>query len=479
MLARRQALDQVNFLHTTENIVTLWSPAFRLGKIPNAYSLIRVIVSTAIVATGIVAAEQYDASRLTLHDLASYGLRNSPTVAAASSDVITAQHRIGERRSFLWPQASIGVEYADVNDFNVIEDGEITGQRSRLRSDNVTIKQSIYDAVQISQWRKSQLEYEYALVQKQLAVEKLLSDIMELFVDFHLHRSSLDLLRNKREYLLRQRELLQLKNTTGSGSAVELLRLERSIGAVDIELHDAEFALANTKLDLSDAIGLADNTLDLQPLDDNINDLSMLLSSAAADNNASGEVINSLEIRELHFKLKLEEYDVRTAASSKWPNFYLEYQYDQTDVPGQEDERSISLNMDWSLFDGWASRYRKLGSLEGRRMAQEQYNEGLRRLERKFTRLQSKIDAGIKLHSINASILTDSANVIALTEMGTNYGSKNALDVLQAINDHFDAQQTQFKLFTEILRDLTELWQISANLTMAKLQQLSEILYGG
>ena len=466
-------------MHTTENILTLWSRAFKLGKIRNFYLLRRALVSTAIVAASIAAADQYDASKLTLHDLASYGLRNSPAVAAASSGVITAQHRIGERRSFFWPQASLGVEYADINDFNVIEGGEITGQRSRLRSDNITIKQSIYDAVQISQWRKSRLEYDYALVQKQLAVEKLLSDIMGLFVDFHLHRSSLDLLRHKREYLLRQRELLQLKNTTGSGSAVELLRLERSISAVDIELHDAEFALANTKLDLSDTIGLASNTLDLQPLDDNINDLSMLLSSAAADNNVSGEVINSLEIRELHFKLKLEEYDIRTAANAKWPNFYFEYQYDQTDVPGQEDERSISLNMDWSLFDGWDSRHRELAGLERRRLAQEQYNEGLRHLERRFARLQGKIDAGIKLYSINASMLTNSANIIALTEMGANYGSKNALDVLQAINDHFDAQQTQFKLFTEILRDLTELWQISANLTMSKLQQLSEILYGG
>ena len=455
----------------------LWGSVFRLGKVTNAYSLRGVLLSSSIVATSIVAAEQYDASKLTIYDLASYGLRNSPAIAAASSGVITAQHRIGERRSFFWPQASLGVEYADVNDFNVIEDGEITGQRSRRRSDNVTIKQSIYDAVQISQWRKSQLEYDYALVQKQLAVEKLPSDIMGLFVDFHLHKSSLDLLRNKREYLLRQRELLQLKNTTGSGSAVELLRLERSIGAVDIELHDAEFALANTKLDLSDAIGLASNTLDLRPLDDSINDLSALLPNVAAGSVASAEIINSLELRELHLKLELEEYDIRTAASAKWPNFYLEYQYDQTDVPGQDDERSISLNMAWDLFDGWASSYRKLGGLERRRLAQEQYNEGLRRLERKFTRLQSKIDASIKLHSINASILTNSANIIALTEMGANYGSKNALDVLQAINDHFDAQQTQFKLFTEILRDLTELWQISANLTMTKLQQLSEILY--
>ena len=458
--------------------MTLWGPVFRLDKVPNAYLLRGALALMTIAATNTVAAEQYDVSKLTLYDLANYGLRNSPAVAAASSGVITAQHKIGERQSFFWPQASLGVEYADVNDFNVIEDGDITGQRSRLRSDNVTIKQSIYDAVQISQWRKSQLEYDYALVQKQLAMEKLLSDIMGLFIDFHLHRSSLGLLRNKKKYLLRQRELLQLKNTTGSGSAVELLSLERSIGAVDIELHDAEFALANTKLDLSNAIGLVDSTFDLQPLDDNINDLSALFSSLAADYNASGEVINSLEIRELHFKLKLEEYDIRTAANAKWPNFYLEYQYDQTDVPGQEDERSISLNMAWNLFDGWASRYRKLGSIERRRLAQEQYSEGLRRLERKFTRLQSKIDAGFKLYSINASMLINSANIITLTEMGANYGSKNALDVLQAINDHFDARQTQFKLFAEILRDLAELWQISANFTMPKLQQLSEVLYG-
>ena len=440
------------------------------------FSLLRISLAfIALLPISNFASEQ-SIAKLTLHDLLSYGLQNSPAIAAANSDLITAQYKVSQQKNFFWPQADLNIEYADVNDFNVVEDGEITGQRSRLRSDNIVIKQNIYNAVQISQWRKSKLEYDYASVQHKLATENLFSDIMRLFIDFHSQQVSLELLNNKNQYLLKQRELLQLKNDTGSGSAIELLRLEQSISTLDIELYEAEFALANTILDIGDIIGLSSKHFDLQPLN-YTDDLNVLWTSTAIGQQNNLDVVQSLEIRDLYFKSKLAEYDLIIATNARWPSFYLEYQYDQTDVPGQDDERSISMNMSWNLFDGWNSHYRRLESLERYRFAQQQYDEGLRRLERKLTKLQREIEAGIKLYAMSISTIVSSKTIITLTEMGADYGSKNALDVMQAVNDYFNARQTQFELFAEILRDLIELWKIGNNLNHSRLQRLSEVLY--
>ena len=442
----------------------------------SAYLLrIFIILMVLIAVIGVKAETQ--SSELTLHELLVYGLQNSPTLAAAESDLLVAEYRVGERRSVFLPQADLGIEYADVNKFNVVEEGEITGQRSRRRTDTITVSQTIYNAVHISQWRRSKLEYDYSVLQRDLVAENLLSDILGLFIDFHLQKVSLELLENKMQHLLKQRELLQLKEDTGSGSAIEVIRMEQGISVLDTELHEAEFALITIRADLADIAGIPNSNFDLKMLS-YAADASGLLLDETADFYTSGAVINALELRDLHFKLQLAEQDVAIEASGRWPNLYLEYQYDHTDVPGQDDERSISINMSWSLFDGWASHYQRLTSIDRLRLAQRQYDEGLSRLQRKFTRLKREIDTGLKLYSINAIALENSEAIVTTIEMGASYGSRNTLDILQAINDYFDSRQTQFILFAQILRNVNELWQVSNSLSMTNLRQLSAVLHG-
>ena len=270
----------------------------------------------------------------------------------------------------------------------------------------------------------------------------------------------------------------QLKNDTGSGSVADLLRMDQSISALDVELHEAEFALASIRLELADVVGLSQTDFDLQELR-YTDDASELLADQPIDSYTRDSAGQALEIRDLYLQLKLAEYDMVIESDARLPDFYLEYQYEQTDVPGQEDERSVSINMSWNLFDGWAGRYGRLGSLTRYRLAQRQYNEGLLRFERRITGIKREIIAGIRLYGANSSSLDDSEEIISMMEMGASYGSRNVLDVLQATNDYFDARQSQFVLFAQILRNLNELWKISNNLNLANSQLLSEVLHDG
>ena len=176
----------------------------------SAYLLRRFLALVVLAAINSAVADEAN-HRLELYDLLSQALQKSPAIVAADADLLAAQYKIGEQRSVFWPQADLNIEYSDINEFNVVEDGAITGQRSRLRTDNITIRQSIYNAVQISQWQRSKLEYDYYVNQRLLIIENSLSDIMGLFIDFHLQKVSLELLQSKMRHLSKQRELLKLK----------------------------------------------------------------------------------------------------------------------------------------------------------------------------------------------------------------------------------------------------------------------------
>ena len=73
----------------------------------SAYLLrIFIILMVLIAVIGVKAETQ--SSELTLHELLVYGLQNSPTLAAAESDLLVAEYRVGERRSVFLPQADLG-----------------------------------------------------------------------------------------------------------------------------------------------------------------------------------------------------------------------------------------------------------------------------------------------------------------------------------------------------------------------------------
>jgi len=382
---------------------------------------------------------------LSLVKLLDIAFNNSPVTSRAWQDVRSKSAVLGQKKSDLFPQVTIG---ADGTREKSVANTGVVGNENQLRyGPSGRAELLLFDFG----GRDASIEAAYQdMLSAGFAFNQALQDLIlnvqktyyELFSAYsRLEAAEADVL-DAKETL----DAARIKFEVGIVSKLDQLQAEASYNNSLYDLEDAKGSLKTAKANLATVIGFsADTVFEIArpdrelPLNMQEADIKEMIDQALSDRP---------DIAAARSVLMQKQQLVKETASSLWPTVNLGgtyehdwYKYYNTREPRDDDYAYGGyLSLSWDIFDGFNKINKKLEA----EAESDAELEGLRQLE-----LQASADVWTKYYNYNTAVrklgfsrayLESSMASHELALDGYSEGLKSMLDLLQAQSSLSDAR---------------------------------------
>jgi outer membrane protein len=204
---------------------------------------------------------------------------------------------------------------------------------------------------------------------------------------------------------------------------------------------------------------------------------------AALDNNPA--------LKSQHYQVKSAEADVTAARADHLPTLYLSGSYGKnsrwgdsvdnignttTNFANDSKGPTVGVTLSVPIFAGGATQSRVRQALAQRDVAQDQYEQQKRALERNTRSAYQNVVAGISTLEARRAALTSAKSAYDASQVGLEVGTRTVLDVLINQQNLFNAQQAYSQAKYNYLQSLLLLKQAAGTLAAGDLQDINRLL---
>ena len=382
---------------------------------------------------------------LALPQLLDIAFNNSPVTSRAWQDVRSKSAVLGQKKSGLFPQVTIG---ADGTREKSVANAGAVGKENQLRyGPSGRAELLLFDFG----GRDAAIEAAYrGMLSSGFAFNQALQDlILNVQTAYYELFSAYSMLEAAQADALDAKETLdaaRIKFQVGIVSKLDQLQAEASYNSSLYDLEDAKGSLKTAKANLATVVGFsADTAFEIErpdkelPSDIQEIDIREMIDQALSDRPDIASARSTL--------LQKQEL-VKEAASYLWPTVNLggTYEHDWYKYYNASNSRDDDyayggyLSLNWDIFDGFNNINKKL---EAEAESEAEF-ENLRQLE-----LQASADVWTKYYNYNTAVkklefskayLESSMESHDLALEGYSEGLKSMLDLLQAQSSLSDAR---------------------------------------
>lgn len=311
--------------------------------------------------------------QLTMEDAVQIALKNHPSVAGAVYTSRAAESRIGQAESSYYPQLDLTGSFRHSENSRTVAVQTPSGV-------SVTNLPGTTSATSINNSANLQLGVSQTIIDPTLGPRVEAANQGFRASEFDLERQRQDVAAEVRRQFLTTRNSQELVNIAleqvetdqahlkqaqgfyevGTRARIDVLRAEATLAQSELALEQAKNALAVNWVNLNVAMGLPKNSryrlaAEPQELDPSSIPLQPLLDTALATRP---------ELSSLQARLRATLANLEATYAGTLPRLSANAGYNLSGDPSPLDPSwSIGVNLSWSLFDGWLTRYRALDQI--------------------------------------------------------------------------------------------------------------------
>lgn len=322
-----------------------------------------------------------DDPALTMEDAVQIALKNHPNVASAVYDSRAAESRIGAAESNYWPQLDLSGSFRHSENSRTVAVQTVNGvavQNLPGSTSRTTINNSATVQLGVTQ----------TLLDPTLGPRIESAEQGFRASEFDLDRQRQDVTAEVRRQFLVTRNSQQLVNIAlsqvetdeahlreaqgfydvGTRARIDVLRAQAQLAQSELNLERAKNTLAVNWVNLNVAMGLPQNSRyrlaeEPEELDPSTIPLQTLLDTALAQRP---------ELSSLQARLRATLANLEATYAGLLPRLTANGGYNLSGDPSPLDPSwSIGVNLSWSIFDGWLTRYQALEQIYSARSQAE------------------------------------------------------------------------------------------------------------
>ncbi len=192
-----------------------------------------------------------------------------------------------------------------------------------------------------------------------------------------------------------------------------------------------------------------------------------------------------------HYQVKSAEDSVTAARAGHLPTLYFNGSYGKSSAWGDTTDNlggittnyinsskgpSVGVTLSVPIFAGGATQSRVRQALAQRDVAEDQYEQQKRALERSTRSAYQNVVAGISTLEARHAALTSARSAYDASQVGLEVGTRTVLDVLINQQNLFNAQQAYAQAKYNYLQSLLLLKQAAGTLEAGDLQDINRLL---
>ena len=364
---------------------------------------------------------------------------NSDTFKIAKLKMEYVDEDVQKSISSFYPKVNLDLEYKKLNEYPVVVDGVEKRRRDDRFDQTLNVEQLLYDRSKYLEYKKQKNNLSQTSLEKDKEYQQLVYDVIKYYFETLFRNKQIELANQKLKRLEKIELRAKLKYESGFISKADYLEAQAEKGDLLVKRTQLILDYNLSKSFLKKLTGVEDieikKNIELKDVD------------AIKMQEYLNDIDENIDLKIQTMKIKQADIQKSISVTGFEPNLSLNYEYVNNDIEGADEQKTLTLLFQMSLFNGFYDVDNYQQAKISQMIEKEKMSQLLKNTKQELFNKYQKVKTYIEIIKAYPEIIEAKSFSLKAMRERFDVGTRTIINLLDEENKYFDKlnKYTEYK----------------------------------